>query len=572
MLLKNNQSADLSNMLYLSISNLGYPRKSVNHYALLLDEALGVWKKELNTDSELCFERTDTDKDAVFYFSVKDRKLDPFSREIVSEYQKPVRTMYDKLTSGIGTELKYRYRRGENIISLRLPKQNQRDTLYNRTAMGLIITFALQLLVQNIASNIDVLMLGFLSSDAMSGVAFASQLVLIHTMLTIAVTSASSTLFSQLYGQRKTNSVIFSLRLSVIAALVINLVEFALCFFMPATLLGLYTDIPELVSEGSRYLKIVSVTFLLDSFYVVFYSFLQVIDKQKTVTRMIAVGCAANVLINAVLIFGLMGIPSLGTVGAAAATVVASFIQLAMSAVYYLKNRKLLFYDTDNSAVDKIGIRKVFFSSAPTIMLQYGVYLAGLNVMTAAIGRLNADIIAAYSFIITVNSYLYSVKDGCGKVATILTGMQLGRNNFEEAKHNSLLLRRLGVKIGIANMAALTVLIFALQLMPLQLSAAARQYLLPLTAIACVNAFFGYQNCINNGVLYAGGEARSVFTVDAAYALCVSLPIALVSIKTACFAPMLLMILGRSDETITFIPKMLFTNRGKWLRNIIDNK
>jgi len=558
-------------MLYLSISNLGYPKKSVNHYVLLLEEALLVWKDKLDPNSELRFERTDTRKDAVFTFSVADRKLDPFSKETVSEYQKPIRTMYDKLMSGIGTELKYRYRRGKNIISLRLPKQNAHDTLFNRTAMGLIAAFSLQLLLQNIASNIDVLMLGFLSSDAMSGVAFASQIVLIHSLLLIALTNTSSAMFSQLYGQRKTNSVIYSLRLSVIAALALNLVEFLLCFFMPTKLLGLYTDIPELIYEGAKYLKIVSVAFLMNSFYVVFFSFLQVIDKQKVVTRMIAVGCAVNLLINAVLIFGLMGIPSLGTVGAAIATVAASFIQLAMCAVYYIKNKKLLFYDTDNSTVDKVGIRKVFFSSAPTIVLQYSLYLVGLNFMTAAIGRLNADIIAAYSFVITVNSYLYSVKEGCGKVASILTGVQLGRNNFDGAKHNRGLLRKLGAKMGLANMIALVILVFALQLLPLQLSADARQYLLPLTAITCANAFFGYQNNINNGVLYSGGDARSVFIVDTVNALCVSLPIAVLSIKTACFAPLLLLFISRMDEIITALPKMLCANRDKWLRNIIDN-
>ncbi len=569
MKIQNCESDDISNLLHMSLLNLGYSKKKITQYVLLIEEALAKWKSDLNPESELCFTREDTKEDAVFVFSVKERKLNPFSRETVAEYDKPIRTMYDKLLIGVGTELKFRYRHGVNEIVLRLPKHNIMDTLFNRTAISFLITFALQIIVQNIASNIDILMLGFKSSSAMSGVSFASQLVLIHTLIFMALTGAVSSLFSQLYGQRKSSSVLYALKLAVIVVFLFNTVEFFACFLFPEKLMGLYTDIPELISEGSRYLKIVSFSFLLEAFYVVFYAFLRVIDKRSVVTKLLVAGCVVNVVLNALLIFGLSGIPSLGVTGAAIATVAASLVQFVLSVVYYFRNRKLFFFDTDNKAVDKKNICRAYFKNAAPTLAQHIVYLVGLNFMTAAVGRLNADIIAAYSFINTINSYIFSIKDGCGQVTTILTGIELGKNNFEGAKHNGALMKKLGVKLGLLNIFALFVLVFLLQILPFKLSDASKLYLLPLTIITSINAFFGYMNNINNGMLYVGGEARFISIVDAVYALCISLPISLIAINTGFFAPMVLLILSKIDEIITSFPKKLGVDNGKWLRNIV---
>jgi len=551
MKIRNCESDDISNLLHMSLVNLGYSHKQITQYVLLIDDALAKWKSDLNPESELSFTREDTKEDVVFVFSVKDRKLDPFAKETVIEYDKAIRTMYDRLTSGIGTELRFRYRHGVNAIVLRLPKQNIKDTLFNRTAMGFLITIALQLLVQNIASNIDILMLGFKSSSAMSGVSFASQLVIIHMLLFMALTSAASSLFSQLYGQRQSSSVLYALKLAVTVAFLLNTVEFLVCFLFPDKLMSLYTNIPELVSEGSSYLRIVSFSFLLDSFYVVFYAFLRVIDKRSVVTKLLLIGCAFNVVLNAILIFGLFGLPELGVTGAAIATVAGALIQFVLGVGYFIRNRKLFFFDTDNKPVDKKNIRKVYFKNASPTVVQHIVYLVGVNFMTAAVGRLNADIIAAYAFINSINSYIFSIKDGCGQVASILTGIELGKNNFTEAKHNSTLLNKLAVKLGLLNIVALFAIVFLLQLLPIKLSDAAKLYLLPLTIITSINAFFGYINNISNGLLYVGGEARFVFLVDSIYALCVSVPIALIGINTDLLAPAVLLIFSKSDEILT---------------------
>lgn len=114
--------------------------------------------------------------------------------------------MYDRLLSGIGSELRYRCRKGVNRITLRLPKANVRDTLFRRLAVSSILPFSVQFLITCICANMGVLIPGFFSSEVMSGVSFASQLVTIHTMLINCTATAVSSILSPFWEKRKGSS------------------------------------------------------------------------------------------------------------------------------------------------------------------------------------------------------------------------------------------------------------------------------------------------------------------------------------------------------------------------------
>ncbi|MDO4982180.1 MAG: MATE family efflux transporter [Eubacteriales bacterium] len=568
MQISNCESVDLSNLLYEALNNLDYSSERINNYVLLIEEALMKWREELNGESELTFTRRDRGNDAVFEFSVKDRRCDPFAKDKIINFEKPIRTMYDRLLSGIGSELRYSYRKGVNKLTLRLPKTDIRDTLFRRTAMASFVPFSFQYLIIGIATNIGVLILGFFSSDAMSGVSFASQIVMIHTVLISAATGAVNSILSQFWGRRNGSSAVYAMYVAVAFSTLICIPEFIACFFFPGQLMGLYTNIPELIKEGAAYLKIASVSFLFNSFCNIFYAFLRITDQGRTVTKIVALSCALNVVLNLLLVFGLFGLPEMGAVGSGIALTSAVVLQFILCLACYIKIKPSFFNPDDE--INREHITKVFFKNALPIFLQHGVYLVGINFVAAAIGRIDADVIAAFSFVNAVNTHLLCTKNACADTAGILAGLQLGKNRFEDAIYEHRLLNRLASKISVAVMAALFVIVFALQLFPLKLSDAAKQYLFPITLIFALNNVFGIQNSVNNSALYAGGETRPIFYIDAVNSLLLCVPISLISVKLNCFAPVLLVLLSKMDEIVTFLPKMLNIKRGKWLRNIVE--
>ena len=561
MQIKNCESDDLSNLIYEALNNLNYPSERINHYVLLIEEALMTWKAKLSGESELSFTRSDRGNDAVFEISVKGEKCDPFAEDVIIHYEKPIRTMYDRLLSGIGAELRYSYRRGVNKITLRLPKSDIRDTLFRRTAMSSFVPFALQALIINIVSNMGIIILGFLSSDAMSGVSFASQIVLIHTMLISAATGSVNSILSQFWGRRKGSSAIYAMWVAVFFSTAICLLEFVVCFFFPQQLIGLCTNIPELIREGAAYLKIASFSFLFNSFCNVFYAFLRVTNQSRTVTKIVLAGCVVNFALNLLLVFGRLGLPRLGAAGSGIAMTAGILVQTVLCVIYYIRIKPSYFNAADE--IDRPHIIRVFFKNALPIYLQHAIFLVGANFTAAAVGHIDADVIAAYSFANAVNAHLLCAKDAGQNVSGILSGLQLGRNRFEDAKYEHTLLNKLAVKLGVVVALLMFVVIFLSRFLPLNLSAAARQHLFPVALALAVNDMFALQNVVNNAALYAGGEARSIFYIDAVNSLLLAVPFSLISIEFNCFAPVLVIFLINLDEELTFFPKMLAAKKGK---------
>ena len=568
MLIKNCESLDLSNLLHTALENLDYPSKRINNYVFLIEDALAQWREELDANSELTFTRADRGNDAVFEFSVNGPQSDPFAKDAIINYEKPIRTMYDRLLSGIGTELRYSYRKGVNKVTLRLPKTDVRDTLFRRLALSSFIPFALQALIINFASNIGVIVLGFLSSEAMSGVAFASQIVLLHSVLIGAATSSVNSILSQLWGKRKGSSAIYAMWATVAFSTLICLIEFIACFFFPEKMIGLYTNLPALIQEGAAYLKIASVSFLFSSFCNVFYAFLRVTNQGKVVTKIVLAGCILTFVLNLLLVFGFLGLPQLGAAGSGIAMTAGVLLQFVFCFLYYRKIKPSFFNAKDE--IDRKHIIQVFFKNAVPIFLQTGIYLVGTNFVAAAIGRIDADVIAAFSFVNAINAYLTCLKNACQDTSGILSGLQLGRNHFEDAKYEHDLLCRYAVYVGIVMVVLLSVIVFLGQLLPVDLSNAARRYLFPVVLALAINDIFGLQNVTNNAALYAGGQARTIFYIDGINSLLLALPLALLSINLNCFAPILLIFLAKMDEVVTFLPKMLAAKRGKWLKNIVE--
>lgn len=568
MLLRNLESQDVSNLLDEALRNLGYPSARIHHYVFLVEEALRVWREELSSESELCFTRTDRGNDVFFEWSIKERRLDPFSKEAVTDYDKPIRTMIDRLLSGIGTELRYSYRKGTNRITLRLPKTNARDTLFKRTAMASILPFSIQYLIINLAANMGVLVLGFLSSQAMAGASFACQILAFHTLFIDVAVGAVNSIISQFWGKRNGSAALYAMRTAAVFSAILCVAEFFICFFFPRQCIGIYTDFPELIEEGAVYLKVVSPSFLFNSFCCTFYAFLRITGHEYTALKILLAGCILNFLLNLLLVFGLFGLPALGTAGAAVGMAVGICLQFLLCVITYRKIRPSFVSPDDE--VNRPLIRKVFFKNALPIFLQYGAYMIGVTFIAAAVGRLDADVIAAYAFVNAVNVQLMCTLNATGDTSAILSGLQLGRNHFEDAVYEHRLYCRLTTRIALFVGAALLTCILLSSFLPLKLSSEARRYLVPIALFFAVNDLFGLQNYANSGALYAGGEARIITLIDAAVYLLILVPLSLLSIRLELFAPLMLIFLCKTDEALTYLPKVLAVRKGKWLKNIVE--
>ena len=164
-----------------------------------------------------------------------------------------------------------------------------------------------------------------------------------------------------------------------------------------------------------------------------FYAFFSGRGKTKVVAAINVAGCFINLMLNYILIFGKLGAPEMGILGAGVATSISMAINfLIILAVFLLVDQKE--YRTRDF--------RQFSSDVPLKLLRFGT-LAGIqvfctfgsfNVMLIAIGRIGEIALAASNIALSINSIVFMPLMGFSESTAIVVGNFIGARRTNPAK------------------------------------------------------------------------------------------------------------------------------------------
>ena len=113
-------------------------------------------------------------------------------------------------------------------------------------------------------------------------------------------------------------------------------------FFASETIIGLFNSDTEVIRLGSDYLRISIFSYFVSALSFVYAGALRSIGNSALPMWGSLVGLVINGVLNAILIFGLLGAPALGVSGAAIATLIARIVEcLIILTVVTLKVKPL---------------------------------------------------------------------------------------------------------------------------------------------------------------------------------------------------------------------------------------
>ena len=206
-----------------------------------------------------------------------------------------------------------------------------RDKEFFGKLWKLTLPIALQSLMLASVAAADAIMLGRVEQDAMSAVSLATQIQFIQNMVLATIVSGIVILGAQYWGKgdRRTLNDIFSMSLRLSG--IVCILFFVGCFFFPRYLMLVFTDEEVLIELGIQYLRIAAWSYFLTGVSQCYMAIMKVSEHAGQTAKISTGAVLINIVLNAVFIFGLLGVPAMGVRGAAVATLVSRVIELVWS-------------------------------------------------------------------------------------------------------------------------------------------------------------------------------------------------------------------------------------------------
>ena len=386
---------------------------------------------------------------------------------------------------------------------------NTAGGIERRGFYGQLLRLALPIALQNFllaaVSASDTLMLDRLSQTAMTAVSLASLVQFIQNMLLVVITGAGTILGAQYFGRNDMGAVKTLKGIMLRRGLVCGLLFLGLCLAIPEQIMDIFTDKPELIATGARYLRFAGFSYLLTGISQVYLTMMKIIKRAGTSTAISAVAVVLNMGLNWLLIFGMGPIPAMGVAGAAIATAIARVVELVLALV--VSRRSGVFSKDINTLREHNSmLAKDFMKVSLPLLGGIFVWGVGFTVYRGVTGHMDPDVAAASSMASMLRDLLMCTCTGTSAAAGILVGNALGAGDLQRGREYGERLLRLSLVIGLINCVIVLALTPVLPGM-VHVSDTAKGYLRSMLFIIAVYMIANAAtNIVINGIFAAGGD------------------------------------------------------------------
>lgn len=436
-----------------------------------------------------------------------------------------------------------------------------------RKLIPLVFPIAFEQLMYSLVSASDALMLGLVDQASLSSVSLATQVSFIFYMCMSGFTSGGNILLAQYWGKESIEQVeqVFAVLMRPVVLVCAFISAASLC--IPEVIMRFFTPDPELIHLGSRYLRMVSPYYLLNGITQCYQCSMKNCGRAGRASLISSTGVVVNIILNAVLIFGLFGAPEMGIRGAALATVLSQIMSLVWVLIdtgrfskVQLRMKQLLNF--------RQPLERDFWKYTVPVLANSLVWGLGITMGSVILGHLGTDAVAANSIASVAKNLIACFCMGLAAGGGIMVGNELGAGELERAKHYGskvVVMALVSGAISGAILIALTPVILSVA----ELSNQAAQYLRWMIIVCAVNMIgMSHNSATISGIFCAGGDTRFGFFCDVVTLWAVVVPLGLLAAFVFELPIPLVYIIINMDEIVKLPAVWMHYKKYKWVRDL----
>ena len=426
---------------------------------------------------------------------------------------------------------------------------------------------AIQNLISSAVNSADVIMLGYIGQTAIAASSLAGNVAFILFMISTGLSSGLVMLGAQYWGKKDTEAIKTLLGIGLRICCSVEIIVACIAAFYPRILMLIFTKDEALIAEGCRYLRAASFSYVCLSFSQMFQAGFKSIERVKIVTITSTTSLFLNIGLNAVFIFGLLGVPKMGITGVGIATSIARFIEMIICFIYAGRQTDVKFSVSCVFRRNKLLTRDFFKYSLPAVGNEL-VWGSAFAMYSVIMGHLGEDIVAANSVVNTVRQLGSVLCFGMAYGGAIVVGKYMGAGDMAVAERNASRLARVTIFSGVLG-AVLLICLYPVLPYIADLNETAAHYR---NILLFINAYSLIGASINTvlicGIFRAGGDSKFGFVADTINMWCVSVPLGLLAAFVFKLPPLWVYFILFLDE-FEKMPFVIYHYFKKgWLRNI----
>ena len=457
----------------------------------------------------------------------------------------------------------------------------KRKFIGKRSFYTMILAIAIPIMVQNGITNfvnmIDNIMVGRVGTNEMSGVAIVNQLIMVFNLCIFGGVAGAGIFTAQFHGARNIEGIRYTFRykLIVITVIVMTSITIFLCFGDELIKLYLHgengdsADIEETLKQAKIYLSYMLIGLPPFAIAQAYGDTLRCSEETIIPMKAGIVSVLVNLSLNYVLIYGKLGAPELGVAGAAIATIIARYVEMAVVVIWtHTHSRRQAFIKgAFKNFKIPLPLTKDMVAKGTPLILNETLWSMGVASLLqnysvrglAVVGALNISQIISNLFNVGIIAM--------GSAISIILGRRLGAGKMQEAKEYSVKLIFFTeiICFGTALMLMLLAPFFPMIYNTTdEIKALATSFIR--VAAACM-PIYAFETCCYF-TIRSGGKTFITFLFDSVFMCVVSVPVAYILVHFTILNIVMVFLFVQLVSLLKCLIGFIMVKKGIWLNKL----
>ncbi|WP_322199502.1 MATE family efflux transporter [Acutalibacter intestini] len=453
-----------------------------------------------------------------------------------------------------------------DVKARRFDKYWVRDKSFYKKVLLILVPIVLQSIINQGVNMMDTIMVGRLGEASISASSLANQFYNIFVFLCMGISAAGLVLSSQYFGARdlKTVRKVFDLVLQIV---LIGGTAFAVAtFLLPSQIMRIFTNEADVIELGAQYLRVTALIYLPHGISLVLSNVLRSIGNAKLGLYVSIASFIVNIGANYVFIFGKLGAPALGVMGAAVGTLIARGVEFLFCALYLLKYEKVLRYQARGllQAPTKELFGEFRRLGLPAIISDSLLALAA-SAISIILGHMGKEVVSAYAIVTVMDRMATVAIQGISSASGVVIGQTVGEGEFQRAQKEGWTFLILSVAVGLIG-GVLVLVLGEWSIALYEISPSTVEITIHMMEASAIVVFFqAIQSALSKGILRGGGDTKFLMVADIIFQWVASVPLGALAGLVLGLPPFVVLIALRVDFIIKSVWLVFRLKSGKWI-------